>query len=148
MDSMHLLPPATNKYADNALRVQHRAELIPILKEIFMTKTRDEWQEAFKGYHFPSGPVRSIQEAFEDEQVLHRDMVQEVQHPTVGPLKLVGPPVKYSRTPAAIHLPPPLLGEHTRSVLQTLNAGPVADQDTDVVTEAQIDEWMANGYIQ
>jgi crotonobetainyl-CoA:carnitine CoA-transferase CaiB-like acyl-CoA transferase len=51
------------------------------------------------------------------EQVLHRDMVVEVMHPTAGRVRMTGPPVKFSRTPCSIQGPPPTLGQHTREVL-------------------------------
>jgi crotonobetainyl-CoA:carnitine CoA-transferase CaiB-like acyl-CoA transferase len=69
---------------------------------------------------FPHGPVRSVAEAFEDEQVSHREMVQTREHPSAGQIRLVGPAVKLSRTPAKIQSPPPLIGEHTDAVLKRL----------------------------
>lgn len=145
LDASHLLPPNSEQYSDNAKRVANRGQLIPALKQIFASKNRQEWETIFKSYHFPYGPVRSIQEAFEDEQALHRDMVVEVGHPVVGALKVVGHPVKYSRTPACVRLPPPLLGQHTTEVLKELTT--LYDSGSNI-TEAEIEEWMANGYIQ
>jgi crotonobetainyl-CoA:carnitine CoA-transferase CaiB-like acyl-CoA transferase len=55
-----------------------------------------------------------------DPQVLHREMIQHITHPTAGELKLTGPPVKYSETPATIRTAPPLLGQHTEQVLTEL----------------------------
>ncbi|MEX0803468.1 MAG: CoA transferase, partial [Candidatus Binatia bacterium] len=52
-------------------------------------------------------------------QVLHRDMLVEVEHPTAGKVPMAGIPVKFSVTPASVRLPPPLLGEHTGEVLKT-----------------------------
>ncbi|MGB2985192.1 MAG: CoA transferase, partial [Phycisphaerae bacterium] len=58
-----------------------------------------------------------MQSLFSDPQVLHRDMVAEVPHPTIGTLRLGGIPIKYSETPGIVRLPPPLLGEHTDEIL-------------------------------
>jgi crotonobetainyl-CoA:carnitine CoA-transferase CaiB-like acyl-CoA transferase len=65
----------------------------------------------------PCGPVNNMQHLFTDPQVKHRDMIAEVQHPTIGALRLTGMPIKYSETPSTIRRPPPLLGEHTDEVL-------------------------------
>ncbi|MEJ2721723.1 MAG: CoA transferase, partial [bacterium] len=64
------------------------------------------------------GPVNNMEHLFADPQVRHRNMVAEVPHPTIGTLRLVGVPIKYSDTPAAIRRHPPLLGEHTDEVLR------------------------------
>ena len=61
--------------------------------------------------------MRSVSEVFSDAQVRHRGMVQTVSHPTAGELRVVGVPVKFSRTPARVRSAPPLLGQHTEEVL-------------------------------
>ena len=68
----------------------------------------------------PFGPVNNISSTFDHPQVKHRKMIQTVDHPTAGPINLVGLPVKYSETPGSIRLPPPTLGQHTTEVLQEL----------------------------
>ncbi|MHC5035536.1 MAG: CoA transferase, partial [Planctomycetota bacterium] len=65
----------------------------------------------------PCGPVNNMQRIFADPQVIHRDMIAEVPHPTIGTLRLTGVPLKYADTPGTIRRPPPLLGEHTDEVL-------------------------------
>ena len=67
----------------------------------------------------PCGPVNDVPAVLADPQVLARGMVQTVHHPITGDIRVVGPVPKLSDTPAQVRLPPPLLGEHTRSVLQT-----------------------------
>ena len=68
----------------------------------------------------PCGPVNNMEYLFADPQLRHRDMVAEVPHPTIGSLRLVGIPIKYSETPGDIRLHPPLLGEHTDEVLSNV----------------------------
>jgi succinate--hydroxymethylglutarate CoA-transferase len=68
----------------------------------------------------PFGPVNNIQDTFNHPQVLYRKTVQELVHPTVGKIKVVGPPVKFSSTKPSIRLPPPGLGQHTQEILQEL----------------------------
>jgi crotonobetainyl-CoA:carnitine CoA-transferase CaiB-like acyl-CoA transferase len=106
------------RYASNALRVQHRKELVPILAEKFKQKTRAEWMESLVAEGIPCGPINSMESLFNDPQVLHRHMVEVVDHPTIGKLKLVGIPVKYSEAKPRIRRPPPLLGEHTEEILR------------------------------
>ena len=106
------------RYGSNALRVQHRKELVLILAEEFTKKTRDEWMESLVAEGIPCGPINSMESLFNDPQVLHRHMVEVVDHPTIGKLKLVGIPVKYSEATPRIRRPPPLLGEHTEEILR------------------------------
>ena len=73
--------------------------------------------ELFVAAAIPCGPVNNMEHLFADPQVRHRDMIAEVPHPTIGTLRLAGIPIKYSETPGAVRLPPPLLGEHTGEVL-------------------------------
>ena len=62
-------------------------------------------------------PVKTMQEAFDDPQIRHREMLQYVDHPVEGRIPQLGFPVKFSDTPARINSPPPLLGEHTDEIL-------------------------------
>jgi crotonobetainyl-CoA:carnitine CoA-transferase CaiB-like acyl-CoA transferase len=66
----------------------------------------------------PCGPVNNMERLFKDPQILHRNMIAEVPHPTIGALRLCGLPIKYSETPGAIRHPPPLVGEHTDEILE------------------------------
>ena len=106
------------KYLTNSLRVKHRRELIDQLAEIMSTKSNAEWINIFNGANFPYGPINSLSQVFTDPQVKHNRLVQEIDHPTAGTVKLVGPPVEFSGSGNRIRLPPPELGEHTESVLR------------------------------
>ncbi|HEX2282545.1 MAG TPA: CoA transferase [Thermomicrobiales bacterium] len=68
----------------------------------------------------PSGKINTIEQVFQHPQVLARNMVVETDHPTAGSVKLAGIPLDLSRTPAAVRTAPPLLGEHTESVLKEI----------------------------
>ncbi len=72
------------------------------MAEIFATKTRDEWTAFFEGEEVCVGPVNYVDEAFKDPQVLHRDMLLEFDHPTVGKVKQMGIPIKLSETPGSV----------------------------------------------
>lgn len=108
------------RFATNPLRVEHRQALIAELNHIFSTASTAVWLERLEPAGIPFGPVNSIAQVFADPQVLHRGMVQTCRHPQAGELKLIGPAVKYSRTPAQITRPPPLLNEHGDEILREL----------------------------
>jgi crotonobetainyl-CoA:carnitine CoA-transferase CaiB-like acyl-CoA transferase len=95
-------------------------EIRASLKQIFLTKTRDEWFELLIRNDVPAGKVYTPDEVFSDPQVLHRQMVIEVEHPTLGKIKQVGIAPKFSSTPGKVRSLPPLPGEHTTEVLQEL----------------------------
>jgi crotonobetainyl-CoA:carnitine CoA-transferase CaiB-like acyl-CoA transferase len=105
------------RFQTNAGRVEHRETLIPLLNRIFETRTVAAWVEALREVGVPVAPVRDLEAVFEDPQLRHRQMLQTVEHPTAGPLPLVGPVPKLSGTPAAIRRAPPLLGADTDEIL-------------------------------
>ena len=108
------------RFATNPARVQHREILIPLLQAIFQAQEIDFWLEEIAAAGIPCGPVQTIDQVFSDPQVLARDMVWMMPHPTAGEVSLVGSPLKLSETPVAARLHPPLLGEHTEEVLTSL----------------------------
>jgi formyl-CoA transferase/CoA:oxalate CoA-transferase len=108
------------RYATNPKRVENRGTLIPMLSEIMKKRTRDEWLEILVREEVPAGPVYMMDEIFTDPQVLHRNMLREVDHPTAGRIKQVGNPIKIVGEPEPAIRPPPLLGEHTDDVLRSL----------------------------
>ena len=107
------------RFAKNADRVANRQELIAILSAIFMTQTTEHWVAALNQADVPCAPVQTIDQVFAAPQVLHRNMLVEVDHPTAGKIRMAGIPVKFSATPASVRLPPPLLGEHNDDVLSS-----------------------------
>jgi crotonobetainyl-CoA:carnitine CoA-transferase CaiB-like acyl-CoA transferase len=105
------------RFETNPLRVKNRDECIAILTEILKTRPRDEWLQMLNDHSIPCAPINSMDEVFKDPQVLHRNMLVEVEHPTAGKIKMVGMPVKYSGANVGIRMPPPILGEHTDEIL-------------------------------
>ncbi|KAJ3364474.1 hypothetical protein HDU91_002567 [Kappamyces sp. JEL0680] len=108
------------RFATNQDRVRNRSELIHELCKTLRTKPTRAWLQILDGVGIPFGPVNNIQQTFEHPQVVHRAMIQEVDHPTAGRIKVAGIPVKYSLNKPSIRLPPPLLGQHTDQILQEL----------------------------
>ena len=95
-------------------------EIRSCLKQVFLTKTRDEWFELLTRNDVPAGKVHTPDEVFSDPQVLHRQMVIEVEHPALGKIKQVGVAPKLSGTPGKVRSLSPLRGEHTDEVLRGL----------------------------
>ena len=108
------------RFLENADRMDHVAELASVLDERFKTRPTAEWLGLLEEGGVPAGPVASIGEMLELPQTLARDMVVEVEHSKLGPVRTVGFPVKFSETPATIDRGAPLLGEHTQEVLAEL----------------------------
>jgi len=100
--------------------VAHRDALKVKLQTIFHTKNQNEWIQLLINADVPCAPVYDLDEVFQDPQVLHREMVCEVEHPTQGRIKQLGIPIKFSETPGRLRIPPPQLGEHTSGLLQGL----------------------------
>ena len=107
-------------YADNGARVNHRSELVPLLQEYFLTRDADHWVADLQAVGVPAGPINNLAEVFSDPQVLHREMLLEIPHPTLGAIKQTGLPIKFSATPGGLDRPPPLLGEHNHNILTGL----------------------------
>ena len=107
------------RFADNSKRVENRSELIAILSKTFLQRRNDAWFKLLTDAEVPCAPVQTIDQVFQDPQVLQRDMLIEVDHPTAGKVRMAGIPVKFSVTPASVRMPPPLLGEHNDAILRT-----------------------------
>ena len=106
------------KFATFALRYDNRKILIPILSERLLKKNNAEWLDRFRGI-VPSGPVNSIEQAFEDEQIKARGLIVEVEHPTYGTIKQVSSAISTEGSNQAVS-PGPSLGEHTDDILASL----------------------------
>jgi crotonobetainyl-CoA:carnitine CoA-transferase CaiB-like acyl-CoA transferase len=105
------------RFSTNTARLTHRDELRATLQAVFDTMGVDELIERLEAHNVPCGKLRSVKDALADPQVAARDMLLELEYPSVGPIKVLGNPVKLSRTPYVIRLPPPRLGEHTEEVV-------------------------------
>jgi formyl-CoA transferase len=107
------------RFADNSKRVENRSELIAMLSQTFLQRRNDAWFKLLTDAEVPCAPVQTIDQVFQAPQVLQRDMLIEVDHPTAGKVRMAGIPVKFSVTPASVRMPPPLLGEHNDAILRT-----------------------------
>jgi crotonobetainyl-CoA:carnitine CoA-transferase CaiB-like acyl-CoA transferase len=109
--------PRDERFATNRQRVTAYNELRPLIEERLGKETRGHWIQALTSVGVPCGSVRDLGEVFADPQILARQMSVEVDHERLGPLRVVGSPLKFSDTPAAIRTAPPALGAHTDRVL-------------------------------
>ncbi|MDB4896728.1 MAG: Formyl-CoA transferase, partial [Firmicutes bacterium] len=109
-----------DRFRTGELRARNRDELYAILDPIIAERMTAQWLRLADAAGAAAAPVNTIDQVFKDPQVLHRQMLQYVDHPTLGRLAQIGHPQKFSGTPASIRLAPPLLGQHTDETLQLL----------------------------
>lgn len=108
------------RFASNGLRVQNRIAVVDELNRIFAERDVREWLEKFTVAGLPCAPINSLPQVFADPQTAARNMVLDAPHPTAGTVRMTGFPYKFSETPAELHAPPPLLGQHTEEILTTV----------------------------
>jgi formyl-CoA transferase/CoA:oxalate CoA-transferase len=128
---------ADPRFATNALRLAHYDELRARLVPVFASRPRAAWQAILREAGVPNGAVRGLDEVFADPQTAAREMLVEVAHATLGPVKVTGVPVKLSDTPGSVRTAPPTLGQHTAVVLGELG-----------YDQAGIEALVANGAVR
>jgi crotonobetainyl-CoA:carnitine CoA-transferase CaiB-like acyl-CoA transferase len=97
-----------------------REEVIGELREIFRSKGKDEWVALFKNHDICFAPVNTLDEVYEDEQLNHRRMFLEMDHPSDGRIKQINSPLKYVGAEEKHDVPAPAYGEHTDEILRQL----------------------------
>lgn len=108
------------KFSTNPKRVENRNALIPILQKRLMEAGSEEWIDLFRKNNIPCGPIQTINQLEHDPQLQSRKIIQTVDHPTAGKVKIIGSPLKLSRTPPKVRYYPPDAGEHTNDILMEL----------------------------
>ena len=106
------------RFKSNPDRSKNRMTLVPLLAEVLKTRRVAQWYADFDAAGVPSGPINNFAQVFADPQIVHREMLLHMQHPTVGEIAQVANPVRFSASPVHYQRPPPLLGEHTNEVLR------------------------------
>ena len=105
------------RFASGADRMAHLKELEAELSARFRTKPAAHWLNALEEVGVPCGPVNNMLQALADPQTIAREMVTEVEHSSLGTVKTIGLPIKFSATPGKVQTGAPLYGEHTAEVL-------------------------------
>jgi crotonobetainyl-CoA:carnitine CoA-transferase CaiB-like acyl-CoA transferase len=112
------------RFATNSSRLAHVEELEVLLEEMFAKADAATWIARCEESGVPCGPINDFGQALEDPHFLARGMVQEVEHPVLGRMKMLGIPTKFSRTPGSVDTAAPTLGQHTDEVLRGLGMAP------------------------
>jgi crotonobetainyl-CoA:carnitine CoA-transferase CaiB-like acyl-CoA transferase len=105
------------RFATNPQRVINRDVLVPILVERMKTGRRDDWLASLEAVGVPAGPINTLEQVYEDPQVLARGMRLELPHPLAGIAPVAASPIKLSASPVRYDRPAPTLGQHTKQVL-------------------------------
>jgi crotonobetainyl-CoA:carnitine CoA-transferase CaiB-like acyl-CoA transferase len=106
------------RFANNAERVRNVKALEAALAPLFRERSSAEWLDRLESAGVPAGPVLDLAQMHAHPQTLAREMIVETTHPTAGPVKTLGLPIKFSDTPGKVCRPAPLFGQHTRAVLR------------------------------
>lgn len=108
------------RFATNAARVNHRDVLIPLIRQVTVTKTTDEWIARLEAAKVPCGPINDLARVFADPQVVHRRLRLDLERPEGGTVPQVANPLKLSTTPVDYRRAPPALGADTDAILAEL----------------------------
>lgn len=108
-----------SRFLNNSERVNNREALSDILNNVFEKYDNNHWSETFKGASFPYGPVNSMENIFNDEHVKDIEIVQKLHRKDANEVRVVGPPVQYSKSLNLAQSAPPSLGQHTDEILKS-----------------------------
>ena len=108
------------RFASNKVRVANREVLIPLLRQVTVFKSTAQWIELLEQAGVPCGPINNLQQVFEDPQVKARGLRLDLPHALGCLAPQVASPIRLSVTPVEYRQAPPLLGQHTEQVLQSL----------------------------
>ena len=105
------------RFASNAARVENRSLIDRLINEALSHDRADAWLAKLKAAGIPCGKINSVAQALEDAQTAARKMIETIEHPGVGTLKMLGIPFKFSDTACSVRRPPPTLGQHSEEIL-------------------------------
>ena len=108
------------RFAVNSSRVENRQFLDKLVAEVLAGQPAEFWLGTLKAAGIPCGMINTVAQALQDPHTQARAMVETVAHPTAGPVKILGIPLKFSDTPASIRAAPPTLGQHSDEILQNM----------------------------
>lgn len=108
------------RFRTNAVRIEHRKVIEPLIADLFRTRPAAEWIDRLKRHGVPCTLVNNLAEVAADPQAVGRAMFPVVDHPTAGPTRVTGAPISFSESVGQVRTAAPLHGQHTRAVLREL----------------------------
>jgi formyl-CoA transferase/CoA:oxalate CoA-transferase len=114
---------ADPSFAADHQRVAHRGELAAMIEAVTVKEPQAFWISELEKAAIPCGPILDYEDALTTPQAIAREMTVDVDHPTLGPLRTLGTPIKMSATPLNPKRRGPMLGEHTDAVLAEAGYG-------------------------
>jgi crotonobetainyl-CoA:carnitine CoA-transferase CaiB-like acyl-CoA transferase len=115
------IEPDDPLFADNAHRVRHRKALIELVNDAFAERTVDDLLAELDKAGVPAGEVRTLDRVYQWDQTRSQQLLLQLDHPTLGPITLPGPPLRFDDGGREHHLPPPTLGQHNQTIQTWLN---------------------------
>ena len=105
------------RFASNRARVENRSVIDGLINAALSHDKADAWLAKLKAVGIPCGKINSVAEALDDAQTAARRMIETIEHPAAGALKMLGIPFKFSATACSVRRPPPTLGQHSEEIL-------------------------------
>ncbi|HKV31220.1 MAG TPA: CoA transferase [Candidatus Dormibacteraeota bacterium] len=112
------------RYADTSLRFQHRDTLIPVIEDVIITKPTRYWLGLLERAGVPCAPIEKFDHVFNDRHLNARGYFWDAPHPTLGSVRQLGSPMRFSDTPVRREKAGPILGEDSAALLSELGYGP------------------------
>jgi len=114
------------RFATNPDRVRHRDQLLPLIEQALSARTAVDWRTVLTEAGVPVGEINTVDSALAHPQVLARQMVAEVAHPSAGTIRTITSPIKLGKHDPRVRIAPPEHGQHTGAVLAALGVSPPA----------------------
>lgn len=109
------------RFYNRSQRLENKQLLLSMLQKMFLQKSGEEWIDILNEAQVPAGPINTVDKILNDPHIKDRNMVLNISHPKAGDLKMAGNPIKFEgESEEEKYTYPPMLGEHTQELLQSL----------------------------